>query len=407
MSDLFITNLDIPTLAFVRGLVQLMLGGLLLYLGGQDVHAQGARLWAVGFFLNGLSLFVFPLNVPPDWETVRVVVNHVALGASAAFLYWGFCSFGRKRVQWWIPILLIVIPIVSLVAWEALWPNSRFRILTSASGQLLFLLALQYNLRAAPRAELVTFYRRLRWVVIAYAALYVWSYGSIAELLPTTARVAPDYHRVIFSVSTLLFMLSLAVGCLALQFLLIAARNADLARIDWLTGLLNRRGFFEAAHATEQINAGDGSVVVLDIDHFKRINDDFGHASGDRVLQYLGTQIRELVGTDDLAARMGGEEFCIVLPGKDLDAASALAERIRSRCGSLPDARKGGETVRFALSAGVAPLIAGRPLERAMANADAALYEAKQAGRDRVVVMSESDRSLEKESHPDSGMFAT
>ena len=396
MSDLFVTTLDIPTLAFVRGLVQVMLGGLLLYLGSQDVQARGARLWAMGFFLNGLSLFVFPLSVPPEWETFRTVVNHLSLCTSSAFLYWGFCVFGRQRVHWWIPILLIVIPIVSLVSWEVLWPNSRYRILTTASSQLIFLIALQHSLRAAPRAELLTVYRRLRWVVIAYTALYVWSYGSIVELLPTTARVAPNYHRVIFSVSTLLFMLSLAVGCLALQFLLVAARNADLARIDWLTGLLNRRGFFDAASAKEQINAGDGSVVVLDIDHFKRINDDCGHATGDHVLQFLGAQILELVKADDLAARMGGEEFCIVLPGKDLDAASALAERIRSRCARFRQTTEDGETVRFSLSAGVTSLLAGRQLERSLANADAALYEAKQAGRDRVIVRSGAEGSLGK-----------
>ena len=67
---------------------------------------------------------------------------------------------------------------------------------------------------------------------------------NIAELLPTSARLAAGYHRTLFSVVSLLFMLSLAVACLALQFALLAARNADLAMVDWLTGLLNRRGFF-------------------------------------------------------------------------------------------------------------------------------------------------------------------
>ena len=110
--------------------------------------------------------------------------------------------------------------------------------------------------------------------------MLVWSYVVIAELLPTSARLDIGYHRALFSVASLLFMLSLAVACLALQFALLAARNEDLAMVDWVTGLLNRRGFFRAAeHADGWRSRADGmaSVIVLDIDHFKRINDQHGH----------------------------------------------------------------------------------------------------------------------------------
>src|SRR5690606_20749066 len=102
--------------------------------------------------------------------------------------------------------------------------------------------------------------------------VHVWSYGSLADVLPTTARLEVGYHRSLFSVASLLFMLALAVGCLALQFALLAARNADLARMDWLTGLLNRRGFFHAAAGLAGATRRDGaSLIVIDIDHFKQI----------------------------------------------------------------------------------------------------------------------------------------
>jgi diguanylate cyclase (GGDEF)-like protein len=389
MTDFVIMPIDIPTLALSRGMVQMMMGGLLLYLGRRDEYAGGATLWAIGFLLNGVSLFVFPIQIPPAWEQPRTVVNHLALGASTMFFLLGFWSFGGQKRKVWILALLIVIPLASLLAWEILWPNARLRILCTASGQVLFLVALQQSLRLAPRNELDQICRRLRIVVIAYLAVVVWSYASIAELLPTTAHLDLGYHRSLFSVASLLFMLSLAVGCLALQFGSIAARNGDLAMVDWQTGLLNRRGFFEAINRIESTQTdpdNPASVIALDIDHFKSINDRHGHALGDRVLQTVGKHLRELTGADQLVSRMGGEEFCIILPQSPLASATMLAETIRSHCAESAVATEDGQTVRFTMSAGVCEGGPSQSLERTLIAADKALYEAKRSGRNRVAV---------------------
>jgi hypothetical protein len=247
MHEFVILPVDISTLAFSRGCMQMMLGGLLLYLGNRDEGSNAARWWAIGFFLNGVSLFVYPIEVPPSWERPRTELNHLALGASTVAFLLGFWIFGRQPRRVWLLALLMAIPLISLIVWELIWPNSRLRILCTATGQAMFLILLQQSLRRAPRTELAQIYRRLRFVAIAYLLIVVWSYASIAELLPTTPVLTLGYHRAFFSVSSLLFMLSLAVGCLALQFASQAARNADLAMIDWQTGLLNRRGFFGAA----------------------------------------------------------------------------------------------------------------------------------------------------------------
>src|SRR5690606_13273514 len=121
------------------------------------------------------------------------------------------------------------------------------------------------------------------------------SYASIIEVLPTTARQSLDYHRAIFSVASLLFMLTLAVGCLSLKFATLAARNSDLAMRDWLTGLLNRRGFFSAIESVNQAakdNRSSASLLAIDIDHFKKINDLQGHAAGDHVLQHFADMLK-------------------------------------------------------------------------------------------------------------------
>jgi diguanylate cyclase (GGDEF)-like protein len=221
-----------------------------------------------------------------------------------------------------------------------------------------------------------------------YLLVYVWSYGSIADLLPTTARLDAGYHRTLFSVASLLFMLTLGFGCLALQFGLLAARNADLAMVDWLTGLLNRRGFFHAVGQDPRLQperVHSAGVIMLDIDNFKQLNDRLGHATGDRVLQALGERLRHLVESDQLVARIGGEEFCIVLPASSLTKSERLAEAIRLQCADIEVVSDGDAPVRFSVSAGVSEAAPQQSLQAAMAQADEALYAAKRQGRNQVV----------------------
>lgn len=390
MPDSVFLPIDIPTLAATRGLMQMMLAGLLVYIGSQHDARLAARWWAAGFLLNGVSLFLFAVHTPNGWDTATTVLNHLCLGASSACFLVGFWIFGHQRVRPSLLVLILLFPLASVVLWELLWPNARWRVLCTAAGQATFLLVLQHSLARPPRPEIALIYRRLRIIVLVYFAVFVWSYINIAQLLPTAPRMDLGYHRTIFSVSALLFMLSLAVACLALQFALLAARNVDLAMVDWLTGLLNRRGFFRAAGEAGLMQPGRVrplSVIMLDIDHFKAINDRNGHAAGDRVLQTLGDCLRQLAQPQHLLARMGGEEFCLLLPDVREAEAAALAETIRVRCADTQvPGEHAGTTLRFTLSAGVCEADPERTLDAALARADEALYAAKRGGRDRVVV---------------------
>lgn len=160
-------------------------------------------------------------------------------------------------------------------------------------------------------------------------------------------------------------------------------RLVQQAHTDELTGLLNRNGWSERAVAlhAQALSAGRPvAVVVLDIDYFKRINDDHGHDGGDAVLQRLGGIMRARVGTDGCAARIGGEEFAVLLAGDDAVSAQAFAERLRNEFG------KAQADLVATLSAGVAHHQAGESLREQMRRADLALYEAKRDGRNRVHV---------------------
>ena len=157
---------------------------------------------------------------------------------------------------------------------------------------------------------------------------------------------------------------------------------SDEARVDELTGLLNRRGFEErtaAELARARRDRAPLAVVSFDLDYFKRINDEFGHEAGDTVLVRLADCFRAEAREIDVVARMGGEEFVALLPGADPDDAHGFAERIRVRLA----ASAGDGSPRVTTSAGVASAIAPERLEELLKAADMALYAAKARGRDR------------------------
>ncbi|WP_251864004.1 sensor domain-containing diguanylate cyclase [Achromobacter sp. Marseille-Q4962] len=153
---------------------------------------------------------------------------------------------------------------------------------------------------------------------------------------------------------------------------------------DKLTGVLNRRGLDEAM-ALLQAEESPVSIVILDVDHFKRINDHYGHSAGDRALQRLAALMAEGSRIGDTLARTGGEEFAMLLPGASLTAAAAIAERLRERLAGL--AAPQDIPVAFTVSVGVAHYPThGATLAETLDRADQALYYAKRHGRDAVCV---------------------
>jgi diguanylate cyclase (GGDEF)-like protein len=167
-------------------------------------------------------------------------------------------------------------------------------------------------------------------------------------------------------------------------------RHKTAALVDPLTGLANRRAFLLEADAVAQQRAKGNeplSVILADLDRFKTVNDEFGHAIGDRVLQVFADTIRRTLRANDVSGRLGGEEFAFTLPGASALEAAQVAERIRLR---FADAALtiGAHAVASTVSIGVASTSA--PMANVadlLAVADRALYRAKAEGRDRVVVI--------------------
>ena len=168
-------------------------------------------------------------------------------------------------------------------------------------------------------------------------------------------------------------------------------RLYELAATDALTGLPNRRSFMAcldaAIDALQREPERRGALLMLDLDHFKHINDSFGHGTGDDVLRHVSHLIRQSLRQQDDAARLGGEEFAALLHDVSLDEARALAERLRQAVENSPAATVSG-AIRFTTSIGLTPLT-GRDPARLLSRADRALYNAKSAGRNRVCLLDE------------------
>ncbi|MCZ2496837.1 diguanylate cyclase [Xylophilus sp. Kf1] len=160
------------------------------------------------------------------------------------------------------------------------------------------------------------------------------------------------------------------------------------AATDDLTGLAARGHFMRIASESLQAALTQGrpmALVMLDVDHFKQINDHFGHAAGDLALRDVARLCSMVTRAEDLAGRIGGEEFCLLLPGIGSDAARSLAERLRVTMAEHP-IDMGGRAVRLTASLGVAEVRPGDSLSLLLARADAALYAAKRGGRNQVAV---------------------
>jgi len=215
-------------------------------------------------------------------------------------------------------------------------------------------------------------------------------------LYPAQDKFSGSVWVTVFSVELVLY----AVGTVFVIFMLVSERTVTAhktaASMDPLTGMFNRRGFAEACSRVIEREATAGrpvTVLIFDIDHFKSINDRFGHAAGDEILKLFAANVVNSLRISDLSGRIGGEEFAALLPCS-LEEGVLAAERVRGAFADSGIVVEDGP-VDTTVSIGVAGGPAGTELEVLLAAADTALYQAKRGGRNRVELAEELPLSLE------------
>ncbi len=210
-----------------------------------------------------------------------------------------------------------------------------------------------------------------------------------ADVVAALNDGAHDYLRKPFEPQELVARVSAAARVKWLEDEL-RSRNEELSRlatVDQLTELPNRRYLSDQIEGMIRTGLADSScaVMLIDIDHFKRVNDTFGHESGDAVLQEIGRRVRTAVRGSDVVGRWGGEEFLALLPETQLAEAEMVAERLRMGIAARPFELPGGPDIRVTASVGVA-LARAAEVRGLVGLADEALYEAKSSGRNTVCV---------------------
>lgn len=208
--------------------------------------------------------------------------------------------------------------------------------------------------------------------------LFVQAYGD--GLLPIVARITM-FEGVLYSVA-------MPMGFIALMREEAREQLLAQARTDYLTGLCNRQGFFEdGVRLLTGLAPGESAALLaFDLDHFKTINDRYGHATGDEVLKLFAGTARDLLGPDAILARLGGEEFAALLPGRLDPAARQVGSHIASHFAARAQ-RPGGLNIEATVSIGLADTRSGRrTLPELLSAADRALYRAKALGRNRIEI---------------------
>jgi diguanylate cyclase (GGDEF)-like protein len=347
----------------------------------------GVRAWTWANLLAIAALLLFAgRGQLPDVLSVDVA-NLLFLGAPA-LMYVGFERHLGRPVPWRVLAALLMTSTVTLAVFHYVVDAMAVRVALSSVFHGSVYLAMAWGLRpwsgtGESRYPVRFAFGAALMLVTAHtvrALLYAVQYDT-----PVTMFDTSPVNLVCFALGTLALPgLTLGAVMMANAGLIGQARYA--AEHDHLTDAWSRRAFFdmaERAHA-RALREGDAlSLLIVDVDHFKTINDTHGHAVGDQVLADLvGRTNAVLRGT--ACARMGGEEFAVLLPRTDADAAVGLADELRRALERAGVPGSAGMTVHYTVSVGVASFDVGETLASLLQRADAALYAAKRAGRNRV-----------------------
>ena len=374
------------SLALTSGLMALSLA-----VTSRQGQCDGLRLWAAALACESLAWTLGTLreSIPQIWSVLLInlfISTAQAIKLGAVYEY--------RDLPW--PRWRSLLPVLAMLLVLIVLPAEDFR------GRLIYG-SLVYIVQFAMLARALRFERAARsgaWWLIYGATLAVLPILAlrIAFAWHSPANIEPQLTQSPSSAQVMVFVSLIALNLLgALGFILLGKERAEreirkLAMVDGLTGILNRRAFMDRAEqelAGALRNRQPLSLLMFDIDHFKRINDEYGHAAGDMVLVEISRLLAQRLRKQDSFGRYGGEEFCILLPATEESGARALAENLRQAVEVRQlVAGEASISVTISIGIGVCQTFCADchvDFNRILKDADRALYQSKAAGRNRVV----------------------
>ena len=377
--------LDIKTALFLWAMEASTLAVLLAAIWLHDRSQRHYGLWSLGFTAHGVGVaLIAARGVVPDWLSIPFA-NAVVL---ASFPFWiaGMLSLAKRPLAGWA-----VVPVLTWIAGmlvEAIRDDIGYRIvlynLSAACGFLMLAgIAIRHDIAVLRLRRLLAGI----WTGQSLICLTVATISLVTR--PKSLQDAPFSE--ISTVSSIFGFIAVIIIGARIAMDRSEQRLRHLTRTDPLTGVLNRRGLVEDFAGLSVSGAASGRLLALalfDLDHFKKINDTYGHQAGDAVLMAFAGVCRSLLPASGIFGRTGGEEFMAGIEVKDVREAALVAEAIRQ---AFAAAR--AETNKGPVSATVSIGIATAPatqvdLDQLMSNADRALYKAKARGRNRTTVLS-------------------
>ncbi|MGY8663752.1 GGDEF domain-containing protein [Bradyrhizobium sp. UFLA05-109] len=384
-------SLDSITLYLVATMVAALLGAMMVFFGRQE-KSPALKWWGTAYLLGAASVALWTAAGDKLGAQLYLALN--AVGFVACGMVWNAARVFHGRKPNWPGLLF------GALGWAAavtlLDPaNATLRMMVGAGIVSVYAALTAGELWSERRKSL-----QRSWPVVAVPIMHgcvLMMPVLIGGLLrPHDPHFSTSIWVTVFAVELILY----AVGTVFVIFMLVSERTVTAhktaASMDPLTGMFNRRGFAEACSRVIEREAKTGrpvTVMIFDIDHFKSINDRFGHPAGDEMLKLFSTVVTTNLRISDLSGRIGGEEFAALLPCS-LEEGVLVAERVREAfetSGIVVDEGPVDTTV----SIGVAGGPAGTELEVLLAAADTALYQAKRGGRNRVEAAEELPLSLE------------
>ncbi len=383
-------NLDVNTLFLVTIYVEAILGLLLLFAWVQNTAIYAVAWWGFADLLRAASIMLFGMYGTVS-DLISIDLANALLFTAFALTWTGARVFDHRRP---LPILLFGGAALWLVlcrvpgiaaAWDV-------RVLLSSGIITAYTWATAYEFWRGRSEPLVS-----RWPAIfmlfAHGSLYLLR-TPLGALLPWTPKGDKMFQSVwltVLSFEALLFTISIAFILLAMAKERTEYRHRTAALVDPLTGIANRRAFLQAGEVQlrrQATNSRALAVMLLDLDNFKSINDRFGHAIGDRVLQLFADVAGNCFRRADLFGRLGGEEFAAMLVDAPRERAMAIAEDIR-RSFAAATCEVDGRPVVATVSIGIViSYDAVLDISALLAQADHALYRAKDNGRNRIEIAS-------------------
>lgn len=380
--------LDVRTLSIVTVAVYVLVALAMVLLAYGNRENRGLRGLAVGASVVTVGLVLLGLRAVgiPDWASVVLGNGLTALGL--AQMTAGLRRYFGRPAGWPGLLVPVVLDFAAMIWFSQVVDAIAWRIFSASMAYAWFgaLVAAEFLRPAADET-----WRGPRLMVglaqLIHVGVSLWrGIAAVAGAAPPEL-FAPYWINAVAFLDAIVTYLAFAIGMILVEGQRLQARLATLAASDPLTGLANRRGFVDRVSA---MPAGQGAVLLLvDFDHFKSVNDRYGHAAGDAVLIEAGRRFLAARRPGDCIGRLGGEEFAWFMPGTTIEAARGLAEALRADFAARPIAIGEGE-VDLRISVGVAAMPSdGADWPEIYRVADERLYRAKDQGRDRVVAFAD------------------